>query len=49
MDRLVVLGASHGSAGASAVRSIVAGNEQVRAATGVDLVAAARGRIGSAE
>ena len=46
VDRLVVLGSQGGASGASALRSIIAGNEQVRAATGVDLVAAARGRIG---
>ena len=46
VDRLVVLGSQGGAGGASALRSIIAGNEQVRAATGVDLVAAARGRIG---
>ncbi|HEY8038192.1 MAG TPA: hypothetical protein VIF15_00285, partial [Polyangiaceae bacterium] len=49
IDRLVVLGASNGHGGASAVKAIVTANEQVRAATGVDLVAAARGRIGTAE
>ncbi|HEY1693285.1 MAG TPA: flotillin family protein [Polyangiaceae bacterium] len=48
VDRLVILG-SGGASGASTVKSLIAANEQVRAATGVDLVAAARGRIGSAE
>ncbi len=46
VDRLVVLGAGGGGAGAASVgASIIAANEQVRAATGVDLVAAARGRL----
>jgi flotillin len=49
VDRLVVLGPGNGADGTSAVRSLVSANEQVRAATGVDLVAAARARMGSAE
>jgi flotillin len=46
VDRLVVLGSGSGPGGASALKSIITANEQVRAATGVDLVAAARGRLG---
>ena len=50
IDRLVVLGQGSGAGGTSALKSIIATNEQVRAATGVDLVAAARGRLaGTAE
>jgi flotillin len=50
IDRLVVLGQGSGAGGASPLTSIIATNEQVRAATGVDLVAAARGRLaGTAE
>ena len=40
---------ARGTNGVAAVKTLIAANEQVRAATGVDLVAAARGRIGSAE
>ena len=47
IDRLTVLG-SNGSHGAG-VKSILTANEQLRAATGVDLVAAAKGRLGTAE
>jgi flotillin len=47
VDRLVVLGSSGGSGGPSIGASLVAANEQVRAATGVDLVAAARTRLAS--
>jgi len=47
VDRLVVLGPGSGAGGASAVKSLISANEQVRAATGVDLMAAARARIGS--
>jgi flotillin len=47
VDRLVVLGPGGGASSASAVRSIINGNEQLRAATGVDLVAAARERLGA--
>ncbi len=47
VDRLVVLGPGSGTGGASAVQSLISANEQVRAATGVDLMAAARARIGS--
>jgi flotillin len=46
VDRLVVLGSGVGAGAGSALRSIIATNEQVRAATGVDLVEAARGRLG---
>jgi flotillin len=46
VDRLVVLGSGGGAGASSALRSIIAANEQVRAATGVDLVDAARGRLG---
>jgi flotillin len=49
VDRLVVLGAANGGEGAAAARGLISANEQVRAATGVDLVAAARARMGSAE
>jgi flotillin len=49
VDRLVVLGAGTGTAGPPGVKSLISANEQVRAATGVDLVAAARARMGSAE
>jgi len=46
VDRLVVLGGGNGGSGsASAGAAIIAANEQVRAATGVDLVAAARARL----
>ncbi len=49
VNRLSVIGQG-GAAGANGtMRAIVTANEQVRAATGVDLVAAARGRIGTAE
>jgi len=48
VDRLVVLGARSGG-GDTTARALVTANEQVRAVTGVDLVAAARGRLGSAE
>jgi flotillin len=48
VDRLTVLGQS-GTAAPNAMKALVTANEQVRAATGVDLVAAARGRIGTAE
>ncbi|HTQ46885.1 MAG TPA: SPFH domain-containing protein [Polyangiaceae bacterium] len=47
VDRLVVLGSGDAGNGASAVKSLISANEQVRAATGVDLVAAARARIGA--
>jgi flotillin len=47
VDRLVVLGGSGGQGTASVGASIIAANEQVRAATGVDLVAAARSRLGA--
>jgi flotillin len=46
IDRLVVLGSGSGAGAGSALKSIITTNEQVRAATGVDLVAAARGRLG---
>jgi len=46
VDRLVVLGQSSGAGSTSALKSILGTNEQVRALTGVDLVAAARGRLG---
>jgi flotillin len=46
VDRLVVLGNGGSPGGASAVRSLIGANEQVRAATGVDLMAAARARMG---
>jgi flotillin len=45
VDRLVVLGGNSGGSSASLGVSLIAANEQVRAATGVDLVAAARGRL----
>jgi flotillin len=46
VDRLVVLGGPAAGTGAGAVgASIIAANEQIRAVTGVDLVAAARGRM----
>lgn len=47
VDRLVVLGSGGGAGAGAALRSIIAANEQVRAATGVDLVEAARGRLGT--
>jgi flotillin len=47
VDRLVVLGTG-GDGATMPVRAIVKANEQVRAATGVDLAAAARGRLGTA-
>jgi flotillin len=47
VDRLVVLGGGGGAGASSVGASIIAANEQVRAATGVDLVAAARGRLGA--
>jgi flotillin len=46
IDRLVVLGNSHGNGATSTGAAIIAANEQVRAATGVDLVGAARTRLG---
>jgi flotillin len=47
IDRFVVLGSNSGNgAGASGVKSILSANEQLRAATGVDLMAAAKGRLG---
>ena len=46
VDRLVVLGQGSGAGGPAAVRSLLSTNEQLRAATGVDLVAVARGRLG---
>jgi flotillin len=46
VDRLVVLGQGSSGGSTSAVKSIVATNEQVRAVTGIDLMAAARGRLG---
>jgi flotillin len=50
VDRMVVLGSAGGGSGASALKSIISANEQVRAVTGVDLVAAAKGRLaGTAE
>ncbi|HEY5242476.1 MAG TPA: SPFH domain-containing protein [Polyangiaceae bacterium] len=50
VDRMVVLGSAGGGGGASALKSIISANEQVRAVTGVDLVAAAKGRLaGTAE
>jgi flotillin len=45
VDRLVVLGAGNGGGTPALGASLIAANEQVRAATGVDLVAAARGRL----
>ncbi|HEY3815580.1 MAG TPA: SPFH domain-containing protein [Polyangiaceae bacterium] len=50
VDRMVVLGSAGAGGGTSALRSIITANEQVRAATGVDLMATAKGRLtGSAE
>ncbi len=50
VDRMVVLGSAGGGGGASALKSIISANEQVRAVTVVDLVAAAKGRLaGTAE
>jgi flotillin len=46
IDRLVVLGSGSAAGAGSALKSIITTNEHVRAATGVDLVAAARGRLG---
>lgn len=46
VDRLTVLGTMGGGANANSLgASIISANEQVRAATGVDLVAAARARL----
>jgi flotillin len=46
VDRLVVLGGGQGTSSAgSAAASVITANEHVRAATGVDLLAAARGRL----
>lgn len=45
VDRLVVLGAAGSGRTASLASSVVAANEQLRAATGVDLMAAARDRL----
>jgi hypothetical protein len=39
VDRLVILGPGNGTGSVSAVKSIISANEQVRAATGVDLMA----------
>lgn len=49
VDRLVVLGALGAGRNGSLATSILALNEQLRAATGVDLVAAARAHLGSAD
>jgi flotillin len=49
VDRLVVLGTGNGGASPALGTSLIAANEQVRAATGVDLVAAARGRLNPAD
>jgi flotillin len=54
VDRLVVLGGGAGNGGGSVVKALIGANEQVRAATGVDLAGAASlmavgGRSGSAE
>jgi flotillin len=46
VDRLVVLGQGSAPGNTSAAKSIIATNEQIRAVMGVDLVAAARGRLG---
>jgi flotillin len=47
IDRLVVLGSNSGNgAGAPGIKSVLSANEQLRAATGVDLMAAAKGRLG---
>jgi flotillin len=46
VDRLVVLGQGSVAGSTSAAKSIIATNEQLRAVMGVDLVAAARGRLG---
>jgi flotillin len=46
VDRLVVLGQWSAPGNTSAAKSIIATNEQIRAVMGVDLVAAARGRLG---
>jgi flotillin len=48
VDRLVVLGAGGGGSTASVATSLIAANAQLRAATGVDLVAAARDRLNRA-
>ena len=51
VDRLVVLGpalSANDSPGTLTVNSIISGGEQIRAATGVDLLAAAKARIGLA-
>jgi len=47
VDRLVVLGSAGGRT-PSVVGSVVSANEQLRAATGIDLVAAARDRLAGA-
>jgi flotillin len=50
VDRLVVLGGGGADRASSVASSIITANEQLRAATGVDLVAAARDRLaGSAD
>jgi flotillin len=54
VDRLVVLGGGAGGGGGSVVKALIGANEQVRAATGVDLAGtasliAAGGRTGSAQ
>ncbi len=49
VNRLVVLGPGNGASGTSAVNALISANEQVRAATGVDLMVAAKSRIGAAE
>jgi flotillin len=47
VNRLVVLGSGGSENGTAAVKTLISANEQVRAATGVDLVAAARARMGT--
>ncbi|MEI8259862.1 MAG: flotillin family protein, partial [Deltaproteobacteria bacterium] len=45
VDRLTILGTGAGAGGANLGAGVIAANEQVRAATGVDLVSSLRGRL----
>jgi hypothetical protein len=41
VDRLVVLGGGAGNGGGSVIKALIGANEQVRAATGVDMAGTA--------